>query len=307
MEYLIETYKERRVLWTTELDGGGRSFGQQFIPVVRQLIGPVRRIYEFCAGAGFIGFSLLANNLCDTLCLSDIYPGAVEALRKTVQENDLADRVSVYLSDGLSGIPEHERWDLVVANPPHFCVASEDEYKADIIRFDPNWRIHKAFYEQVHRFLLPHSSVILVENYSGSDESVFESLITSGNLELVQSFMYCSPEPILNSHYFVWSRMKTDNIIGCRTAPTTIRVLVSEMRSKFLEVKLKSFERVEIEIDNDLDIAVNIRLHLYSPEPERTIHVPPHSTRRSGTVLTPGGSLYLTQRFLKESLVCSSC
>lgn len=307
LEYLIETYRDIRVFWTTELDGGGRSFGQQFIPVITQLVGPVRQLYEFCAGAGFIGFSLLANGLCDTLCLSDINPGAVEAARKTAEANDLTDRVTVYLSDGLSGIPEHERWDLVIGNPPHFCVPAEDEYKTDIIKFDPNWRIHEAFYRQVHRFLLPHSSVILVENYSGSDESVFEPLITSGNLKLVQSFMYGSQEPLLNSHYFVWSRVRSNNIIAGRTALASIRVSVSEMRSNFLEIKLNRFEKVQVEITNDLDMAVHIGLQMCSPDPERIIFVPPHSTRVSGTFLTPGGSLYLTRRVRKESLVCSWC
>jgi predicted RNA methylase len=307
LEYLIEKYKDIRVYWTTDLDGGGRSFGQQFIPMVAQLIGPVRRLYEFCAGPGFIGFSLLANGFCDTLCLSDINPKAVEAAKKTVEENDLADRVSVYLSDGLSGILASERWDLVVGNPPHFCVGSEDEHNADIIQFDSNWRIHKMFYQQVHRFLLPHSSVLLIENYCGSDESVFKPLIMSGNLDFVESLMYCSPEPILNSHYFIWSRMKANNIVVGHMAPRTVRVLVSEMDSGFLEVKLEPFEKVQVEIVNDLDKAARIGLQMCSPEPEQRIYLPPRSTKTSGIILSSGVPLYLTHHLQRDSLVCSLC
>ncbi|MGZ9104358.1 MAG: hypothetical protein ACXW3M_00750, partial [Rhodoplanes sp.] len=54
---------------------------------------------------GFIGFSLLAHDLCETLCVADINPEAVAACRRTVEANRLSDRVSVYQSDNLKDIP----------------------------------------------------------------------------------------------------------------------------------------------------------------------------------------------------------
>jgi hypothetical protein len=39
----------------------------------------------------------------------------------------LAERVTVYRSDNLDGIPASEQWDLVVGNPPHFVDVSPGE------------------------------------------------------------------------------------------------------------------------------------------------------------------------------------
>ena len=65
----------------------------------------VARAFEWCAGPGFIGFSLLAHGLCDTLCLADVNPEAVAACRRTVARNRLEAKVAVYHSDNLEDIP----------------------------------------------------------------------------------------------------------------------------------------------------------------------------------------------------------
>ena len=44
--------------------------------------------------------------------------------------NGLQDRVRVYLSDGLNGIPSSEKWDLVVSNPPHFLAGQPNSNPA---------------------------------------------------------------------------------------------------------------------------------------------------------------------------------
>jgi tRNA G37 N-methylase Trm5 len=49
--------------------------------------------------------SLLGHGLCETLCLADINPQAVEACRRTIEDNRLGARVAVYHSDNLAGIP----------------------------------------------------------------------------------------------------------------------------------------------------------------------------------------------------------
>src|SRR5262249_50910480 len=122
---LQTTLAGTRVSYKNHLHGGGRAFGQDFIPLLQGLGLPERsRAFEWCAGPGFIGFSLLAHGLCETLCLADINPEAVRACQRTIADHALSDRVSVYCSDNLRDIPKSEQWDLVVSNPPHFI----DEY-----------------------------------------------------------------------------------------------------------------------------------------------------------------------------------
>ena len=108
--------KGLEISYLPELDGGGGVFGQQVIKAVADRIGKVEHAYEFCAGPGFIGFSLLAHGLCERLTLADINPVAVRACETTIRENGLGSRVSLYQSDCLDGIPDTERWDFVVRN-----------------------------------------------------------------------------------------------------------------------------------------------------------------------------------------------
>jgi hypothetical protein len=95
MTYQTVSYGSLAVCYTPELVGGGERYGQDYRAFVAQHLGPVHRVFEWCAGPGFIGFSLLAHGLCRSLCLADINPAAVAACRETVRRNGLADQVTV--------------------------------------------------------------------------------------------------------------------------------------------------------------------------------------------------------------------
>lgn len=179
------------VNYLDNLDGGGRNFGQDFIPVVKMLFGKVPRICEFGSGPGFIGFSLLAHGLCESLCLIDINPEAIRICKETIKENKLEDRVSIYLSDGLSDVPLSEKWDLVVSNPPHFKEVLPIIPPEQILRsVDPNWKIHQQFYADVGKFLKPKGSILFQENINGSTPWVQSGMIIKNGLELIDCFWY---------------------------------------------------------------------------------------------------------------------
>lgn len=172
---------------------GGSGFGQQYIPVVKEKIGRVNHIFEFCAGPGFIGFSLLANNLCEKLTLTDVNPEAVELCKETVKNNNLESRVSVYASDCLDNIPEAEKWDLVVGNPPHWVCVDENERQKDILSFDPNLEIHRKFYQDIKKFLKPSGSVLLQENKKATSIGDFREMIEGNGLKIIDVFQYTPP------------------------------------------------------------------------------------------------------------------
>lgn len=197
MKYI--RYNNIEVAYKPELHGGGLRFGQQFIPVVREKFGHVGHVFEFCSGPGFIGFSLLANKLCDKLTLADVNPEAINVCNETVKKNDLESVVSVYLSDCLDDIPETEKWDLVVSNPPHTFCLSEDEYKKNIILYDPNFRIHRKFYQDIRKFLKPTGSILFQEHTESTSVSDFKEMIEKNGLKIVDVFNFTPPaEP--NSH-----------------------------------------------------------------------------------------------------------
>jgi 16S rRNA G966 N2-methylase RsmD len=188
-----------RVHYKKHLDGGGTYFGQDFIPFFKTRGLPKQgRAFEWCAGPGFIGFSLMAHGFCETLCLSDINPEAVEACRRTVADNALEKRVSVYHSDNLKDLPASEQWDLVVANPPHF----DDSYFAEELRaHDPHWRIHREFLAQVGAHLKPSGVIVLQENNHGSTAETFREMIGQSGLQIV--FVDgCAPEPTPDHRFY---------------------------------------------------------------------------------------------------------
>jgi SAM-dependent methyltransferase len=190
------------VAYKPHLDGGGREFGQDFIPFLRKRGMPrQRRVFEWCAGPGFIGFSLLGHGLADTLCLADINPAAVAACRRTVRDNGLGERVTVYLSDNLAAIPPSERFDLVVSNPPHFA----DQYARDFVRgdrraHDPGWRIHRDFFSNIARFLAPGGVIVLQENNQGSRADTFRDMIADAGL--VIRFVDGEAPPVQDPTYY---------------------------------------------------------------------------------------------------------
>jgi methylase of polypeptide subunit release factors len=184
-EWRFQTFGNIDVAYKDHLDGGGTTFGQDYITLFKRLaIQSQRRIFEWCAGPGFIGFSLLGHGFCESLCLADINPEAVLACQETVSRNVLCDRVSIYQSDNLDSIPPSERWDLVVGNPPHFSDMSRfdgpEGYELRV--HDPFWRIHQRFYQKLGQFLTPDGVAIIQENNQGSIPSDFDGMIEDARL-----------------------------------------------------------------------------------------------------------------------------
>lgn len=160
-----------------DLRGGGLTFGQDYLRVFKELGLPrCKRLFEFCAGPGYIGYLLLLAGHCEHLVLADINPLAIEAARRTAAFNGCEQSVSLYLSGGLKNIPTTEQWDVVVGNPPHFEQHSQNKLLCE----DSNWRLHADFYSGVKRFLSPGARVILQEYDGGSSPGVFEPMILAG-------------------------------------------------------------------------------------------------------------------------------
>ena len=186
-EILAVFYKNLKVFYAADLEGGGRTFGQEFLQVVPEKIGPVEHIFEFCAGPAFIGFSLLAHGCCQRLTLADINPAAVALCRETIRENGLEDRVSCYVSDGLESIPASEKWDLVVSNPPHWK-EYDQVHGRDIRRFDIGLEIHQRFYRDIRPHLKPAAKILFQENGRATTAEDFAAMIAANGLRVVDNF-----------------------------------------------------------------------------------------------------------------------
>ena len=180
---MIYQYKNIKMHYEPNLDGGGRECYPEFLRIIKEKIGKVNGAFEFCAGTAFIGFSLLADEMCKKLILADIEKESVECCKKTIKENNLENKVSAYQSDCLKQIP-NQKWDLVVGNPPHFSEPQVNLQQTTIINVDKNWDIHRSFYTDVSKYLKPNGSILLVENGRGSSPEVFYDMIKKNGLKV---------------------------------------------------------------------------------------------------------------------------
>jgi methylase of polypeptide subunit release factors len=125
--------------------------------------------------------------MCESLCLADINPEAVEACRETIARHGLAHRVTVYRSDNLEHIPRSEKWDLVVGNPPHFAdMALFGGPESWALRVhDEDWQIHRGFFGRLGLHLTPSGIAIIQENNQGSTPDIFSVMAHSAGLRTI--------------------------------------------------------------------------------------------------------------------------
>lgn len=169
----------------------------------------------------------------------------------------MQDRVRVYLSDGLNGIPSSEKWDLVVSNPPHFLAESQK----DILRHDPNWDIHRRFFSNVHRFLHPHSNILFQENYCGSEEHTFLPMIEASDLEYMGSFMHRNTDDQFRDvYYFLWLKTRSPELIWRNSPIQILQFTLSALQGDCFGTKLRAYQKYRFEIHNDLGPASNVSL-----------------------------------------------
>jgi methylase of polypeptide subunit release factors len=181
-----------QVHYDSWMDGGGTWFGQEYVDIIRNryLNRQFQRCYEWCSGPGYIGFSILGAKLAHRLTLSDRYESAItNAVATTVQRNQLQDCVSAYVGSSLAVLPDHEQFDLVVANPPHYLECpGDDNYQR--IAVDIDWQAHQDFFAHIGQHLTDDGIILLQENQAGSLNGAedFRPFIEHNNLKITDCF-----------------------------------------------------------------------------------------------------------------------
>ena len=206
MEFITSGQSKLSVFYHSWMDGGGTWFGQEYVDIIRDRY-PGRvfeRCYEWCSGPAYIGFNILDHGLCGSLCVSDVYQPAIQAVHETIKNNKLHN-VSAYATGTVSQLPENEKFDLVVANPPHFLTCPGDE-NYQRIAVDQNWTAHQEFFANIGQHLLPNGIILLQENQSGSmnREQDFEPFIDAAGLQItaaVDSPKYYTPDHHTRIYY----------------------------------------------------------------------------------------------------------
>lgn len=167
------------------MDGGGSTQYKDFLQMISSR-GRTKysRALEWCSGPGFIGFSILGNNICDHLVLMDIHEPAINSCNQTASSNLISDKVSTYNIDAISKIPVEEKFDLVVGNPPHSwdqdifvseikktwennghldTLTQDDLDNMGRLTVDHGQNIHIEFFKNIGKYLLPNADLFISE------------------------------------------------------------------------------------------------------------------------------------------------
>ncbi len=185
MEWITTGNRPIAVAHDSHMDGGGTWFGQDYITELQRRY--PNRIFEhcleWCSGPGFIGYNILSHGLVRRVSFHDLYAPAIERVRETANNHGLD--VGAYVSDSVSGLPQDVRFDLVVANPPHYLECpGDDNYQR--IAVDPDWAAHREFYQNIGSRLSTDGVILMQENQAGSIQGVeeFRQMIESNGLEI---------------------------------------------------------------------------------------------------------------------------
>ena len=204
----MNNYKKwlKNIEFTPDLNGGGPILA----PIFEKILSGKQfdTAFEWCAGPAWIGMWLLENNICKTLVTGDINKKAVHFSRITAKKHDY--NMRCYISDNLKQIPEEEKFDLVVSNPPNYCNIQKSHplgfLREDLRPSDIDWEIHKDFYNNINKHLNKNAKMFISEvdpyskNFYLNGElydkrpeipmKEFKSMTKSNNLEIKRVIPY---------------------------------------------------------------------------------------------------------------------
>jgi len=193
-----EIFSERDIdiYFDHRFDGGGSTSGRDLVPVVRELYPDrtFRNGFEWCSGVGFMGFSLLAHDICENLYLGDIYEPALRQADKTIvnlPERYSERTVKTMHIRGTDDIDDSLKFDLIVSNPPHHdwtIPVYYGDYVCDdeILRMsvDPEWKVHGEFFSNIKKNLALDGAIVLMENSQASSPDTFRRMVEDAGLRI---------------------------------------------------------------------------------------------------------------------------
>lgn len=178
--YLLRVTLENGMVleYPVHLDSGGSTHRYDFAKVLAKYgKSQYSHAFEWCAGAGFIGYDLMARGFYNKISFSDYYDVAIQQCLSTADKNNLSNNVVGYVTPVISNIPITVKWDLVVANPPHvfdeenFIKFHRQENPNDplfenVLRLiiDQDFDIHREFFTNISSRLEPDADLFISEN-----------------------------------------------------------------------------------------------------------------------------------------------
>lgn len=188
------------------LDGGGRNWGCDFPKNLRRLH-PTRvfdRCLDWCSGPGYCGFEMLSFEVARSVALMDLHDLAIKYADLTIEKNNCSNIVNTYCLDAIGKLPEHEKFDLVIGNPPHTSAVNHNLDKDQTrILSDVGWESHREFFQNIGKYLTDDGVIWLCENISpgAGPLEIFKPMIEQNGFK-INNMMYIDNFDIISMPYY---------------------------------------------------------------------------------------------------------
>lgn len=146
---------------------------------------PCPKVLDLCSGSGCIGLSVAKNHPV-RLTLSDLSQSAVETGRENARSLGVAARI--LKGDLFSSVPDGEKFDLILSNPPYIPEGDICVLSPEISRYEPRLALSggASGYEIYERLIreapdyLRTGGLLLMEFGDGQSARIAEMLRTGG-------------------------------------------------------------------------------------------------------------------------------
>jgi len=131
------------------------------------LRGPPARVLDLCTGNGSLAVLAAQRWPAAAVDATDVSHDALQLARINVDRHDLGDRITLHQGDGFGAL--HDRYDLIVCNPPYVnarsMAALPPEFRAEpaaaLAGGDDGMDLVRRLLAQAAAHLLPHGALVL--------------------------------------------------------------------------------------------------------------------------------------------------
>lgn len=205
---LTETLKKGLVrYYASHTEGGGMAMRDLLVERIKQHgKQSYKRGYEWCSGSGPLGYELLDQKIVEHITFSDYYSKAITDCLLTAEKNNIEHSVSAFVTGVVSNIPQLDKWDLVVSNPPHVWdlpsaqrdvkkrhpkISEQDLRNICRVLVDEGMETHKEFFGSIRSRLTDDADLFIIE-HDHTIKDVFISMAEAGGLKFVDWYDFAA-------------------------------------------------------------------------------------------------------------------
>jgi methylase of polypeptide subunit release factors len=187
------------------MNGGGTIFRIPLLHCIKKYgKSSYNRGLEWCSGPGFLGYELLDANIANHMSFYDYYEKSIDFCKETAIINFIEEKVSTFVSSTIGGLPNSDKWDLVIGNPPHSWNLEEgrtslqnaENRQDDVtienmlrILVDDNMETHKEFFSNIRPRLTSDADLFIIE-HDHSKKEIYKNMAEEGGLCLINVYPF---------------------------------------------------------------------------------------------------------------------